>query len=79
MNAPAASALSAPSIDQDALLSRAQVEKLLNVSRDAFQKIRRNPAAAFPLPVDIGISSKRWRPRDIAAWLDRHATQVAAA
>jgi predicted DNA-binding transcriptional regulator AlpA len=78
MNEKTPAAMYAPSIDPDVLLNRLQVEKWLNVSRDAFQKIRRNQAAAFPKPVDIGSSVKRWRPRDIAAWLDIRAGQAAA-
>ena len=50
------------------LLNRKQVESMTGLSRSTLYRQMRT--GTFPTPLKVGIRAVRWRPHDIAEWLE---------
>jgi predicted DNA-binding transcriptional regulator AlpA len=60
----------AASDDQLQLLTTRELMGLLRLSRVGIWRIANRPDAGFPRAVVLGHNQKRWRRREVDAWLD---------
>ncbi|MGY3873154.1 helix-turn-helix transcriptional regulator [Aeromonas dhakensis] len=51
-------------------ISTSQVSTRLGVSRSTVERLRRNPEACFPKPINIGPNSVRYNLTEIEQWLE---------
>jgi len=60
-------------IDENRMLNKPEIQKLLNVSRSTLA--RRVKKRQFPLPAIIQNGRSLWRFKDVQLWLDRNLSR----